>query len=202
MSIIKCPECQKEISNTSTSCPNCGCPLSNETENIICQEQQNADEQNNNSEENIIIENNKTKKHTIFCNKKFIIAMLVIFIFILSGSIFAGVKIHNMKQEAISVSYELEQWTVENLNKKYQSVFPKNSKITDVSDDTLNEIIGELQNLKKRYNSLNEYQRKYISDSAKALKLDYCIKIFEQTKELKSAMNELYQTIVDEAIGK
>ena len=62
MSIIKCPECQKEISDTSTSCPNCGCPLSNETENIICQEQQNADEQNNNSEENIIIENNKTQK--------------------------------------------------------------------------------------------------------------------------------------------
>ncbi len=27
MSIIKCPECQKEISNTSISCPNCGCPI-------------------------------------------------------------------------------------------------------------------------------------------------------------------------------
>ncbi len=27
MSMIKCPECQKEISDTSTSCPNCGCPI-------------------------------------------------------------------------------------------------------------------------------------------------------------------------------
>jgi hypothetical protein len=25
--MIKCPECQKEISNTSASCPNCGCPI-------------------------------------------------------------------------------------------------------------------------------------------------------------------------------
>ena len=49
---------------------------------------------------------------------------------------------------------------------------------------------------------MNEYQRKYISDSAKTVKLDDCIKLFEQTKELKRAMNELYQTIVDEAIGK
>ena len=202
MSIIKCPECQKEISDTSTSCPNCGCPLSNETENIICQEQQNADEQNNNSEENIIIENNKTKKHTIFCNKKFIIAMMAIFIFILSGSIFAGVKIHNMKQEAISVSYELEQWTVENLDKNLKSIFPNNSNITDVPDDTLNEIIEELQDLKERYNHLNEYQKKYISDSAKSAKIDDCIKLFENFKKLKRAVNGLNQAIVDKAIGK
>ena len=28
MSLIKCPECGKEISDKSTSCPNCGCPVS------------------------------------------------------------------------------------------------------------------------------------------------------------------------------
>ena len=27
MSTIKCPECQKKISDINTSCPNCGCPL-------------------------------------------------------------------------------------------------------------------------------------------------------------------------------
>ncbi len=29
MPIIKCPECQKEISNTAVNCPNCGCPIIN-----------------------------------------------------------------------------------------------------------------------------------------------------------------------------
>ncbi|GEM_PF-4176548 len=29
MSLIKCPECEKDISNKATSCPNCGCPLNN-----------------------------------------------------------------------------------------------------------------------------------------------------------------------------
>ena len=28
MSLIKCPECGKEISDKATSCPNCGCPVS------------------------------------------------------------------------------------------------------------------------------------------------------------------------------
>lgn len=32
MSIIKCPECGKEISNQASSCPNCGYSLSNETQ--------------------------------------------------------------------------------------------------------------------------------------------------------------------------
>ncbi len=27
MSLIKCPECQKEISYTAIACPNCGCPI-------------------------------------------------------------------------------------------------------------------------------------------------------------------------------
>ncbi len=28
MALIKCPECQKEISDKAVSCPNCGCPIS------------------------------------------------------------------------------------------------------------------------------------------------------------------------------
>jgi TM2 domain-containing membrane protein YozV len=27
MSLINCPECNKEISNRASSCPNCGCPI-------------------------------------------------------------------------------------------------------------------------------------------------------------------------------
>lgn len=34
MAMIKCPECQKEISETSTSCPNCGCPITSETSTL------------------------------------------------------------------------------------------------------------------------------------------------------------------------
>lgn len=38
MSMIKCPECQKEISNTSKSCPNCGCPITSGTNTLKQQE--------------------------------------------------------------------------------------------------------------------------------------------------------------------
>ncbi len=30
MSLIKCPECGKEISDRAVSCPNCGCPINNQ----------------------------------------------------------------------------------------------------------------------------------------------------------------------------
>ena len=37
MSLIKCPECGKEISNQAESCPNCGYPLKNiKSNNSIC----------------------------------------------------------------------------------------------------------------------------------------------------------------------
>lgn len=29
MALIKCPECNKEISNMAVACPNCGCPIAN-----------------------------------------------------------------------------------------------------------------------------------------------------------------------------
>ena len=28
MALIKCPECGREVSDRASSCPNCGCPLS------------------------------------------------------------------------------------------------------------------------------------------------------------------------------
>lgn len=31
MALIKCPECQKEVSDNVGSCPNCGCPINDET---------------------------------------------------------------------------------------------------------------------------------------------------------------------------
>lgn len=31
MSLIKCPECNKEISDKAISCPNCGCPINTNT---------------------------------------------------------------------------------------------------------------------------------------------------------------------------
>lgn len=30
MALIKCPECDKEISDNASARPNCGCPISNE----------------------------------------------------------------------------------------------------------------------------------------------------------------------------
>lgn len=34
MALIKCPECGKEISDKASACPNCGCPIFQEPENI------------------------------------------------------------------------------------------------------------------------------------------------------------------------
>ena len=33
MALIKCPECKKEISDKAASCPNCGCPIADDTSN-------------------------------------------------------------------------------------------------------------------------------------------------------------------------
>ena len=35
MALIKCVECDREISDKAKICPNCGCPLQNETDEII-----------------------------------------------------------------------------------------------------------------------------------------------------------------------
>lgn len=35
MTLIKCPECGKEISDKAAACPNCGCPINN-TSSGVC----------------------------------------------------------------------------------------------------------------------------------------------------------------------
>lgn len=50
MALIKCPECGKKISDKSTVCVHCGCPLS-AIENI-----------SNNQHQNIIDNDNKTSR--------------------------------------------------------------------------------------------------------------------------------------------
>ena len=39
MSLIKCPECGKEISDKAKSCPGCGCPIDAEVHNVVRLEQ-------------------------------------------------------------------------------------------------------------------------------------------------------------------
>lgn len=38
MALIKCPECGKNISDKATICPNCGCPMESESNNVIWHE--------------------------------------------------------------------------------------------------------------------------------------------------------------------
>lgn len=38
MALIKCSECNKEISDRAEFCPNCGCPLNNNTNTIVSEE--------------------------------------------------------------------------------------------------------------------------------------------------------------------
>lgn len=38
MSLIKCEDCGKEISDKAESCPNCGCPVELKNEKIICED--------------------------------------------------------------------------------------------------------------------------------------------------------------------
>lgn len=42
MAIIKCPECQNEVSDKAATCPKCGCPIN---KHIHFSEQQYRDEQ-------------------------------------------------------------------------------------------------------------------------------------------------------------
>lgn len=45
MALIKCPECEKEVSDSAKCCPNCGCPIkshirtSNSSEHINLEKQ-------------------------------------------------------------------------------------------------------------------------------------------------------------------
>ena len=34
MALISCPECKREISDRAQVCPNCGCPLSNDSTRV------------------------------------------------------------------------------------------------------------------------------------------------------------------------
>ena len=36
MSLIKCPECGKDVSDKAVFCPNCGCPIKSYTKEILC----------------------------------------------------------------------------------------------------------------------------------------------------------------------
>lgn len=49
MALIKCPECGKEISDSAASCPNCGCPIRQESIEHL-QEEYEEDEEESNSE--------------------------------------------------------------------------------------------------------------------------------------------------------
>lgn len=35
MALIQCEECGKKVSNKASTCPNCGCPISEQTENVL-----------------------------------------------------------------------------------------------------------------------------------------------------------------------
>lgn len=54
MALIKCPECGKNISDKAEACPNCGCPMEYESDNVIWHE--------DNVKERVILEaeNNNT----------------------------------------------------------------------------------------------------------------------------------------------
>lgn len=53
MALIKCPECGKDISDKATTCPNCGCPIFQKTDNITY-ETDNSDEDEEEMEESYI----------------------------------------------------------------------------------------------------------------------------------------------------
>jgi hypothetical protein len=36
MSLIKCPECGKDVSDKAVFCPNCGCPIKSYTKEVLC----------------------------------------------------------------------------------------------------------------------------------------------------------------------
>ncbi len=70
MALINCPECGKEISDKATTCPNCGCPVAKETEEL----------------------NGKQTGHLSYIRIALSILLIVSAVFVVYQSFFAGLS--------------------------------------------------------------------------------------------------------------
>ena len=161
MSIIKCPECQNEVSDTTANCPNCGYSLDGTYK----------------------VKYNKTDKKQ---SKKFLIIIICVFVVCLSGIAFTGAKFYNDKQEATTVNKILEDLTVENVKNMANNLMPY-GQIYNVDINKVDEAINNFQKVQHQYDSLNKFQKKYITDIAKnnVKNIENGINICEQLKQMK-----------------
>lgn len=109
MAIIKCPECQNEVSDKATACPKCGCPITNALEEKT--EQVNEQEKEN-------TKNSKKKVVKTVC----IVAGIVI---VLCVAVFVMYYIANKEQISIS---KAEEYTA---NQQYEKVIEVLEKYKD-----------------------------------------------------------------------
>lgn len=141
MALIKCPECNKEISDKAKHCPHCGYPIIadsvvqfSSTVNLNNDEKFNKESELNedvlNSEE--IIDENKYSenedKHKINKNKKNLTVLIIIFIIASLGGYFIYSDIQEKKKIEESYNYTVEF---------SKSVVESAIKIEDVNKEVL-----------------------------------------------------------------
>lgn len=97
MALLKCNECGKEISDKATTCPNCGCPITTEKEEVI------KDFNEENSKTQVIKEKKKKEKvKKPFYKKGWFIILVIIILF----SAISSIK--NNKVEEINWNSDIE----------------------------------------------------------------------------------------------
>ena len=107
MGLIKCPECGKEISDKAQSCPNCGCPLQEATNNDIKRGVENYGTWDN-------AQNKKPKQKTHGCLIAFLVTILAILLFgvlIAIGATIAEKKADKVSNSNDSAKKEIESDT-------------------------------------------------------------------------------------------
>lgn len=89
MALIKCPECEKEISDKAESCPNCGCPMQSSTAQSVIS--------------SVAQENNNENSVKQYEQKKVIsIKYIIIILFIILVVFFLFFKLSHKKPSNVS----------------------------------------------------------------------------------------------------
>ena len=202
MSMIKCPECQSEVSERANVCPKCGCPITDETKaKAECERQQNEEKKK------------KILRGIIIVAGVFL--LIVCFFVMHRCSAIKEAQTLNSDIEAVQEVYASDGDKLKELQKRYDNLseFQKGyvtsynhlskaeevqkvlvfqnkvmglslentDNITDPSTiDKIDNFLSSAKSLKKEYSELSDYQKQRLDD-----------KVIERVKNLDSWISKV-----------